>query len=272
MANQMENSAENNIEVIVEKPVSRTKATPLLFIHGMCHGAWCWEEHFLPHFARHGYTSYALSLRGHGQSESQKSLRWLSLRDYISDVTAVASNIEKPPVLIGHSMGGMIVQKYLENNQAPAAVMLASIPPYGVLPSTVRFALSHPLVFIRINATMSLYPLIATPERCKELLFSKDRPENRIEKDASLMQDESYRAFWDITCLNLPHPKRVRTPMLVLGGASDAIVSIRGYKTTARAYGTKAEIFPNMGHDMMLDLGWQTVADRILEWLNRQVL
>jgi len=58
-----------NLETIKEEPVSDARSTPILFVHGMWHAAWCWAEHFLPYFAQHGYVSHALSLRGHGGSD-----------------------------------------------------------------------------------------------------------------------------------------------------------------------------------------------------------
>lgn len=51
------------LEIIDHKPKDISKAVPLLFVHGAWHGAWCWEEYFLPYFAEHGYRSVALSLR-----------------------------------------------------------------------------------------------------------------------------------------------------------------------------------------------------------------
>lgn len=95
-----------NLETIKEEPVSDVRSTPILFVHGMWHAAWCWSEHFLPYFARHGYVSHALTLRGHGGSEGWERLRWTSLAEYVSDVEQVVGHIGRPPVLVGHSMGG----------------------------------------------------------------------------------------------------------------------------------------------------------------------
>lgn len=260
------------LEVIVEKPESGENKTPLLFVHGMWHAAWCWEETFLPYFARKNYISYAMSLRGHGKSEGHKRLRWTSLAEYVADVAAVVEQLETPPVLIGHSMGGMIVQKYLESYQAPAAVLLASAPPGGLLPATLRVARQHPLTFIKINLTMSLFPVIGTPERCKEFLFSDDINSEKLMGYYGRMQDEAYRAYLDMVLLNLPRPKRVSTPILVLGAENDRAISVKENLATARAYGVKAEIFSDTAHDMMLETGWEKVADRILSWLEEQGL
>ena len=66
---------------------------------------------------------------------------------------------------------------------------------------------------------------------------------------------------------NLPKLEHVMVPVLVLGDQRDGTVSIEELHSTARAYRTTAEVFPNMGHDMMLEPGWATVAERIHNWL-----
>lgn len=260
------------LEIIKEDPVSPVRFTPILFVHGMSHAAWCWAEHFLRYFARHGYVSHALSLRGHGGSEGRERLRWTSLDEYVSDVALAAARMERPPVLVGHSMGGMVVQKYLESHEAPAAVLLASAPPQGVIQSTLRVALRHPLVFMKANLMMSMYPMVSAPQLVQEALFSADMPKDKVMSYASRLQDESYRAYLDMMGLSLPRPERVKTPMLVMGAAADRLISPNEVEATARAYHTQAEMFPDMAHDMMLEARWQTVADRILEWLGMRGL
>ena len=260
------------LEVITREPVSDAHPTPVLFVHGMWHAAWCWSEHFLPYFAQQGYVSHALSLRGHGGSEGHERLRWTSLADYVDDVAQVAGQLQRPPVLVGHSMGGMVVQKYLESHQVPAATLLASAPPRGLLPATLRVALRHPLAFLKVNLTLSLFPVIGTPSLTQEAFFSVDMSEEKATAYFARMQDESYHAYMDMMILDLPRPERVKTPLLVLGAANDTMISSGEVEATARAYSTQAEFFPGMAHDMMLEAGWQAVADRILGWLNEQDL
>jgi alpha-beta hydrolase superfamily lysophospholipase len=60
--------------------------------------------------------------------------------------------------------------------------------------------------------------------------------------------------------------------MLVLGAADDRIISRGEVESMARAYGTTAEFFPNMAHDMIVEDGWQAVADRMLAWLDERGL
>jgi len=52
------------LEIISKYPSNGTQPTPLLFIHGALHGAWCWDVHFFEYFAQHGFASHAVNLRG----------------------------------------------------------------------------------------------------------------------------------------------------------------------------------------------------------------
>jgi len=259
-----------SLEVISIEPEEKRFETPLLFVHGAWHGAWCWEENFLSYFAGQGYAAHALSLRGHGNSSGREKLRWARGRDYVADVHEVAGQLPAPPILIAHSMGGYVTQKYLEKYQVPAAVLLASVPDNGVLRTTLNIALHHPLAFLKVNLKLSLYPLVETEALAQTLLFSADMPQEQVRRYHEKIQDESYLGFLDMLLLNLPRPKKVPpTPMLVLGAANDAIFTPGEIARTAKAYGAESEVFPDMSHDMMLEAGWQGVAERVAGWLEQ---
>ena len=260
------------LEIVSRQPSAGTHATPLLFVHGAWHAAWCWEVHFLDFFARHGFAAHAVSLRGHGGSAGRGRLRWTRIADYVEDVAEAARQLPAPPVLIGHSMGGFIVQKYLEQRSAPAAVLLASAPPAGVLATTLRIALRHPLAFAKVNLTLSLYPLVASAGLAREAFFSEDLPDREVQAYAQRLQDESYLGFLDMLAFDLPKPGKVNTPMLVVGGERDIIFKPGEIAATARAYRTQPEIIADVAHDMMLETRWQTVAERILSWLEQRQL
>ena len=70
----------------------------------------------------------------------------------------------------------------------------------------------------------------------------------------------------------LPRPGRVRVPVRVLGAADDGIFTPGEVARTARAYGTQATLYPRMGHNMMLEPGWETVAADVVAWLGEQGL
>ena len=257
------------LEVISKYPVGERHPTPLLFIHGTLHSAACWDVHFLDYFAEHGYASHAVNLRGHGKSEGREKLRWTRIADFVEDVEKAVGQLPNSPVLIGHSMGGFIIQKYLEDRAAPAAVLLSSPSPAGLLPTVIRTARRQPWVFAKVNLTLSLKPFIATPQLVGEAFFSKDLPEEQLVEYWKQTQDDSYMAFLDMVALDLPKPEKVKTPLLVLGAARDNMIGPGEIEATARAYNTHAEIIADVPHNSMLDPRWRSVAERILTWLNQ---
>jgi pimeloyl-ACP methyl ester carboxylesterase len=255
------------LEVIDKGSVTESHPIPLLFVHGAWHAAWCWDENFLGFFADKGYRAVALSLRNRGNSDKNNP-RKSSVADLVSDVASVANDLPAEAVVIGHSMGGFVVQKYLEKHSAPAGVLLASVPVSGASRGLLRIMGRHPLRSARATLTGKSLRALNTPQAARENFYSASTPEPDVARYTALL-DEEYlgRQLFDFTILSLPKPQQVTTPLLVLGAESDAVFSQDEIRSTARAYGTEAEFFPSMGHDMMLEPGWQAVAERIDGWL-----
>lgn len=260
------------LDLLEHHPSCEAHPTPVLFVHGSWHAAWCWEN-FLPYFAEHGYHAYALSLRGHGNSEGYEKLRWLSAaRDYVADVAQIVQRLDAPPVIVGHSMGGYILQKYLETNTLPAGVLLASMPVMGTLRFGYRYALRHPWPFIKAHLSLNPWHMVATTALSKDTFFSDNMPDPETARHFSRLSGESFLAELEMMGLAPPRPNRVDTPLLVLAAEKDRVFSIAEEQATAQAYHTKAEVFQHMAHDMMLEAGWQKVAGRILDWLKERGL
>lgn len=260
------------LEVIEKGCRSESHPAPLLFVHGAWHAAWCWDEHFLGYFADQGYHALAVSLRGHGGSPTAKPLRACSLADCVEDVATVAAGLPTEPVVIGHSQGGIVVQKYLETHDAPAGVLLASTPPHGNFGSAVRWCRQHPWHFAKIAVTGKSLAYVNTPRLARERFFSAHTPEATVLDCARRLGEQSTRLAVDCCVLNLPRPTRVSAPLLVLGAQQDGAHTAKEIRATARAYHTEAEFFPDMGHDMMLEPGWAAVAERIHCWLSARGL
>jgi hypothetical protein len=143
---------------------------------------------------------------------------------------------------------------------------MASIPTGGTFAAVARLLAQHPIAWLKGNALLQLEPFVRTPDLVRELFFTPDTPQAIVDSCFARLQDESYLAFID-TMVVLPRPHRVRAPLLVMGAEQDAFFTVDEVRRTARAYGTEAEIFPCMGHNMMLDRNWRAVADRINAWL-----
>jgi alpha-beta hydrolase superfamily lysophospholipase len=236
--------------------------TGFLLVHGAWHGPWCWEN-FVGCLTARGHDVRAVRLRGHDRPQHRI---WHHVRDYVEDVRDAVEAFPEPPVLVGHSMGGLVVQKYLEHASAPAAVLMASVPPAGTIGAVARQAVQHPAALLKANLFLRLKPFVGTPKLARELFFTPDTPQEAVDRCFAQLQDESYLAFLD-TMVVLARPRRVSTPILVLGAGRDTIFTVSDVRRTARAYRTTAEIFPDIGHDMMLDEGWAEVADRLDAWV-----
>lgn len=254
------------IEVIHRKLERQLFDAPLLFVHGTGHAAWCWDEYFLPYFADKGFDCYALSLRGHGKSEGLDKLKWASIADHVSDVSRVASGLSKTPVVIGHSLGGLVVQKYLEVHDAPAAILITPSPSEGMFRSGFWLPFKHPVLMMKIAFAQDYSIMFATPELARRFLFSEDTSIEKIAGYVKRFGKESYRANLE-SMFNLPDTSKIRTKMLVLGAGEDALVSKRAIEKTARVYNADLKFFPKMGHDLMLEDNWQEVADHMIGWL-----
>jgi pimeloyl-ACP methyl ester carboxylesterase len=241
----------------------------LLFVHGMWHGAWCWEPYFLPYFEKLGYKAYALSLSNHGKSPKKKSFNLLRIKDYVQDLKQVIDSLEEVPVLVGHSMGGFVVQKYLEEYRVPGAVLLAAVPPFGILGGTLAVMKKFPGAFIKANLTLDLKYIIDTPKKFKYLVFSQQVSDKDVIKYLNLTNSESYLAYMDMLGLDLVRTKKINTPLLVIGAGKDKAVSIKSVKKTAKIYGVSPLIFDDLGHDMMLEPEYKKVADKIENWIKR---
>ena len=196
-----------------------------------------------------------------------KALRTCSIADYVEDVSSVADSLGSRPVVIGHSLGGFVVQKYLASHGAPAAVLMASMPPRGAFASGLRWMKLHPWLFTKIAITGKSLDCVNTPGLARERFFSAQTPEAHVVGYAARLTEESARIGIDGVLLGLARSKSVATPMLVLGARDDGAVTPKEVRATARKYQTHAEFFPDMGHNMMLEPGWAAVAERIHAWL-----
>jgi pimeloyl-ACP methyl ester carboxylesterase len=257
------------LEVLSSSPTSQPLGT-IILVHGAWHSAICWADTFLPYFAEHGYTVLALSLRNHGKSEADGALRWRRIKEYAADIQQVVSTTEGKVYLVGHSMGGHVVQKFLElypNNRVEKAVLLCSVPPHGVWRSTLKAIRTHPISFLLVNLTLSFKPLLSTKEKVKELFFTNRISDKALDTAFKNVQDESFLAYLDMLFLDLPQPKKIKTPMLVIGGSDDFIFGTKDVLATAKAYNTEGVIFEGEAHNLFMEDNWQEAAKLIATFL-----
>jgi len=258
-----------NLETVTFTPQSGDTRADLLFVHGAWSSSWYWESFFLPWFAERGFRCRAISLRGHGNSEG--AVRWASIDNYVDDVVIAAEGL-KNPILIGHSMGGFIGQKFASRHPVRGLALMASISPYGAWHAFFRVLTQRPLALLRTIFTLNLYGVVANPNTARALLFSRD--ESRVDKDHLLrhLKSESFRAFLDM--LFLPVFKHVpkQTPVTVIGAELDQIVSHGNLRDTARFHGVSLSMLPLTSHMLTVDDQWQDAAILLENWIIHEVL
>ncbi|WP_341676655.1 alpha/beta fold hydrolase [Niveibacterium sp. SC-1] len=257
--------APHSLEILSALPES-PRATPLLFVHGAHAGAWCWQEHFLSYFAEAGYAAYAVSLSGHGGSPGRTYLDALSIDDYVRDLREAAAALPTPPVVIGHSMGGFVLQKYLEAATLPGAVLLCSVPPLGMMAPAVGLALRRPGLIMDLGK-LAGGGQIGT-ESLVDAMFYRALPEADLRRFFEQMQPESQRAIWDMMGFSLPRVRRDHCPqVLVMGAEEDALIPAVAVRHTAFAWGVTPRLVPGIGHGVMLETNWQAAAAPLRDWL-----
>jgi len=258
---------ETNLEVRSRLPARAEGKPPLLFVHGGYCDAWCWDPYFLPWFAARGYPSHALSLRGHGASGGRETLFVTGVDDYAVDVARIVGRLGSAPVLIGHSMGASVVEHLLGKLPLRGAALLAPIPPAGLGPIARRMLALQPEYIVnlqRLDAPHLSGDMLAA---LRPMYFSDDVAPEILLQAVTHLTVESPRALLDLT-LRLHDGKPVAAePLLVLGAGADRISTPGDVKATASLYRTEALIVPGLAHMMMLERGWQMVAEPLLAWL-----
>lgn len=269
----MNSRPRDSLEILSALPQTpRPGAPPLIFVHGAYTAAWCWDEHFLPFFAAAGFHCLAPSLSGHGGSRRCVRLDSCAIEDYVADLADVAGRLAEPPVLVGHSMGGFVVQKYLESHAAAGAVLMCSVPPQGLAAPAFGMLFGRPGLFVELNRLMGGGKVAA--DSLAEALFAQPVAPEELARYLRLAQPESHRAIWDMMLFNLPRPEMVlahlprgRDDLRVVGAERDLIIPASLVEMTARTYGVAATIHRGLGHGLMLERAWRAVAQDLLDWL-----
>ncbi|MFF7331207.1 alpha/beta hydrolase [Streptomyces sp. NPDC090306] len=261
--------------------------TPVLFIHGLWLHATSWQP-WTDLFAEAGYAPLAPGWPGDPDTVEEARANPESIADHgIDDVVAhyaaVIRTLDAPPVLVGHSFGGMIAQKLLGQDLAAAAVAIDAAQIKGVLP-------------LPLSALRSTLPVFRNPAN-KHRAVSLTAEQFRFAFGNAVSAEESRELFdrWAIPAPGKPlfeaaaanfdphSPAAVATansgrgPLLLMTGGKDHTVPESVTRSTLKQYRhseavTEITEFPDRGHSLTIDSGWREVADTALAWLRRQSL
>jgi pimeloyl-ACP methyl ester carboxylesterase len=218
-------TVEGGIERITYTPAERRFATPIVMQHGMWHDAWCWRP-WQELLAEWGWESHAHSLPGHGRSPTRRPVRWCTLQYYFEFLHDEVRREGRPPILMGHSMGGALTQWHLKYGSPLAAAVL--VAPWtshdmNTLPLAEPIARRDPLGSLLCLLTLSATPLVRNPRRAAECfitdgaIISPEELHARLGPESLLVLMQYQPPFWEPVA-------RTDTPMLWLAGGSDAVL------------------------------------------------
>lgn len=113
-------------------PERRSRRKPLYMLHGELGGSWLWQR-YLGYFAPRGWEGHALNLRGHYWSETA-DFSALDFGTYADDVVAGADLLPRPPIVLGHGLGGLLALRLAQERPVSAIVLLSPALPAALLP------------------------------------------------------------------------------------------------------------------------------------------
>jgi pimeloyl-ACP methyl ester carboxylesterase len=261
--------------------------TPVLFIHGLWLHASSWDP-WIERFRSAGYEPHAPGWPGDGPTvaecrQNPEAIGDHGIDDVVDHYAGVIASLPTPPILVGHSFGGMIAQKLLGQDRARAAVAIDAAQIKGVLPV--------PLSALR--ATLPVFKNPANKHRAVSLTGEQFRFAfaNAVPEEESEQLFERWtipapgRPLFEAAAANFnPHsPAKVDTdnanrgPLLLIASGQDNTVPESITQATLKQYRHSAAVtdittFPDRGHSLTIDSGWPEIADTCLNWLKEQAL
>ncbi|MGJ6965149.1 alpha/beta hydrolase [Streptosporangium sp. G11] len=261
--------------------------TPVVFIHGLWIHSSAWSP-WIDLFGQHDYAAAAPGWPGDSDTVAATRLNSAAVADkgiddIVSAYTAHIRQLGRPPIVIGHSFGGLIAQKLLASKTAIAAVAIDPGQIKGV----------KPVPFAQVRSGL---PVLGNPSN-KRKSVSLTKKQFRYSFGNAITQEESDALFdeWTIpgpgkplfeaTAANFSRksPAAVDTrrgdrgPLLFISGGKDHTVPEKVAKAAFDLYSespavTNFKSFPDRGHSLVIDRGWRDIADYTLGWLKKNNL
>lgn len=252
-------------------------ADTIFMIHGMWGGPWYWENYKLVMETK-GYRCITTTLRHHDvdpKDDPDPRLGTTSLLDYAEDLEREIRALGEKPIIMGHSMGGLLAQMLGSRGLAKALVLLTPASPAGIIairPSVVKS-------FWSVQTTWGFWkkPMRQTFNEAAYSMMHLLSPDEQREAYARFVYESGRAAteigFWFLDSKGASNvdASKVTCPVLVIAGAEDRITPapvVRRVAEKYKAVSTYRE-FKDHAHWIMAEPGWQEVAEYAAEWLGQ---
>lgn len=247
----------------------------IVFIHGMFQNPKSWEK-WITYFNQQGYECHAPAWPLHEgtpadlRNNPPSGLGDLALQTIVDEMEQFVSALPAKPILIGHSVGGLVVQLLVEKELATMGVPIDSVAPNAMLAWDWGFMKNTALI---ANPFKGNDPFYMDLESFQASFCNTMSPENAQDAYNQTATHDSRNVLRDCMGdagkidLDLPH-----APLLFIGGEKDEIIPCDLNEKNAKAYTDEISItdfkaFPNRGHWICGQQGWEEVAAYINEWL-----
>lgn len=243
---------------------------PIIMVHGAFGGGWMFDAFRAP-FEQAGYGVLTPDLPGHASGDARSAVRGRSMTDYADAVVKLCAAQTEPPVLIGHSLGGLVVQLVAARTPVAALILLAPSAPWGVTGVSMEEAISA----FSLYALGPYWSMAIDPDYPSARRYLFDRlPRAARKANFAKMSAESGRALWetlnwwlDPLSTTSVRPSAITAPVLAIAGGKDAIHPPATVESTARRVGGEVRVFADMSHWLVGEPGWDEVAGACLDWL-----
>ena len=254
----------------------------IVFVHGMFVTPLCWEG-WVNYFQAHGYPCVAPAWPGRDQPVStlknnhpDPQLGRLTLAEVIAHHVRIIQGLDEKPILIGHSMGGLITQILLQRDLAAAGVAIDSGPPLGVLTTKLSFfKVNWPVINPFVSATEPYY----MPFEAFQYAFvnTLSLEEQRAAYDNYAVPESRQVGRGALSNLAKVDFKQARAPLLLIAGSADNIIPPSLNRTNYEKYKASPSVtdfkeFAGRTHFIIGQKNWEEVADYVRSWLSRQGL
>jgi non-heme chloroperoxidase len=250
--------------------------SPIVMLHGAFCGPWAMAG-LKQKFVEMGYGVTTPCLRFHDTASPPAALGITGVADYAADLEDEIAALDTPPILVGHSMGGLLAQILASRRPAAALVLLAPSPPWGVPPATLGEISAAQAMFLNPG----FWTKVLEPNR--DIAFSQSLnclPRDQRGAVFDSFGKESGRAMHEIMHWALDMQRTtevpadaVRCPILCITGSEDRVNSPGTVARIAALYSDRAtnEVLPGIGHWLIGEPGWEKLAERTLAWLDEKL-
>jgi pimeloyl-ACP methyl ester carboxylesterase len=254
------------------------KTMTIVLIHGLFVNNTSWKQ-WKTYFEAQGYTVYTPANPGHEGDPTQlranihPQLTQTGFEDVVMNIVKLIDTLPEKPIVIGHSLAGLVVQKLIEMDKAVAGISIDGAPPKNVFAPLATIKVVLPVVnFFKGNK-----PFLGSKDWYHHAFFNNYSKAESDKLFETIAVPESRKVARDplLSSFAKIDFKKPHQPLLFIGGEKDNIFSAQFTQKIARAYQDKNSVtdfkaFAGRSHFLCGEKGWEEIADYILGWLEKQ--